>query len=61
MVAGLPLKSLMHFEFTNAIIPYDFCYIWNLKNKQKKLTKQTHRYREQTGSCQRERDGGQMK
>ena len=34
-------------------IPYDFTYMWNLK-KQNRRTKQTHRYKEQTGSCQRE-------
>lgn len=35
-------------------IPYDFTYIWNLKNNINKKTKQkhTHRHREQTESCQ---------
>ena len=37
-------------------IPYDFTYIWNLKNKINKQTKlkQNHRYRKQTDGCQRE-------
>ena len=30
-------------------IPYDFTYIWNLKNKAKH--KQKHRYKEQTSGC----------
>ena len=32
-------------------IPYDFTYMWNLKNKQTNKTKQkqTYRYREKTG------------
>ena len=35
-------------------IPYDFTYMWNLKNKtNEKTTKQSCRYREQTGGCQR--------
>ena len=36
-------------------MPYDFTYMWNLKNKIKdegKL-KQTHRHREQADGCQR--------
>ena len=38
-------------------IPYDFTYIWNLKNKNtNKQNKQTHGYREQTGG--RQRGGG---
>ena len=37
-------------------ILYDFTYMWNLKNKtSKQMTnqKQSHRYREETGGCQR--------
>ena len=35
-------------------MPYDFSYMWNLKNKINEQTKwkQTHRHREQTGDCQ---------
>jgi len=33
--------------------------MWNLKNKTKQ--KQMHRYREQTGGCQRKEDWGDMK
>ena len=37
-------------------IPYDFTYMWNLKNKiKKKQNKQICRYREQTDSCKRGR------
>ena len=34
--------------------PYDFTYIWNLKNKMHEQTKQqqTVRYRKQAGGCQ---------
>ena len=47
-------------------IPYDFTYMWNIKNQNKwtNITKQkqTHRYREQTGGCQRGGGvGGRMK
>ena len=49
-------------------IPYDFTYIGNLKKKKKpkeqthtKRQKQTHRYREQMGDCQREGKGGWAK
>ena len=40
-------------------IPYDFTYLWNLKNNEGEQTKQewTHRHREQTDSCQR---GGKL-
>ena len=36
-------------------IPYDFTYMWNLKNKINEQTKMkpTHRYREQTDGCQK--------
>ena len=36
-------------------IPYDFTYMWNLKNIRNEQTKlkQTHRHREQTDGCQR--------
>ena len=34
-------------------IPYDFTYMWNLKKQMNVKQKQTHKYREQTGSCQR--------
>ena len=43
-------------------MPYDFTYMWNLKNKINEQTKlkQIHRYREQTGGCQKGgRFGGQ--
>lgn len=33
-------------------IPYDFSYMWNLKNKNKQKN-QAHRYREQINGCQR--------
>ena len=35
-------------------MPCDFTYMWNLKNKENKQTKQkkTHRHREQTVGCQ---------
>ena len=44
-------------------MPYDFTYMWNLKNKVNKQAKfkQTHRYREQNNCCWRrgvERLGG---
>jgi len=34
-------------------IPYDFTYIWNLRNKTNKKQKQTCKYREQSGGCQK--------
>ena len=34
-------------------ILYDFTYIWNFKNKWTNITKQSYRYTEQTGGCQR--------
>ena len=36
-------------------IPYDFTFMWNLKNKINEQTKlkQIHRYREQTDGCHR--------
>ena len=35
-------------------IPYNFTYVWNLKNKKTNIIKQkTHRYREETSGCQR--------
>ena len=33
-------------------IPYDFTYMWNLKNKINEQSKNKLRYREQTGGCQ---------
>ena len=41
-------------------IPYDFTYMWNLKNNINEQTrqKQSHRYREQTVGCQRRRGWG---
>ena len=40
-------------------IPYDFTYMWNLKNNinEKTRKRQTHRYREQTDGCER---GGRL-
>ena len=48
-VRGLDLKNIEH----------DFTYMWNPKNKINR-TKQnkTHRYREETGGCQR---GGKLR
>ena len=37
-------------------IPYDFTYMWNLRDETKQ--KQTHRSREQTGSCHGGEDEG---
>ena len=36
-------------------MPYDFTYMWNLKNKinEKTEQKQIHRYKEQTDDCQK--------
>ena len=46
-------------------ISYDFTYMWNLKSKIDKQTKQkqTHRYRAETGGCQRSgaKSRGKMK
>ena len=41
-------------------MPYDFIYIWNLKNRSNKQTKQkqTHRYKKQTDGYQRGRGWG---
>ena len=41
-------------------ILYDFACIWNLKkktNEQTQLNRNSHRYREQMGACQREGHG----
>ena len=39
--------------------PY-FTSTWNLKNKTHEQTKENQTHREQTGSCQRERELGEM-
>ena len=41
---------------TEQQLPYDFTYMWNLKNKTKQ--KQTYRNREQSGGYQRGGAGG---
>ena len=46
-------------EIRERQIPYDFTYMWNLKNKINTQTKQkqTHRQRKQVNGCQR---GGRL-
>ena len=51
---------LMNKSVRERQIPYDFTYMWNLENKINEQTKlkETHRYRERTGGCQREGSQG---
>ena len=50
---------LSEISHTERQIPYDFTYMWNLKNTTKKQKqKQIHKYREQTDGCQDLRGAG---
>ena len=64
MTTWMDLEDIMLSEIRvrERQIPYDFTYVWNLKNKTKEQTKQksTHSYREQTGGYQSRRVLGGM-
>ena len=48
-----PEKNILSQSERERQILYDVTYMWNLNSKCASITRQNHRYREQTGVCQR--------